>query len=454
MVSGIDDGWCSTPSGLPCHEGRRPQGARDEQEAAHWVRGMFGRVAHRYDLANHLLSFNIDRFWRAHTVRRVRPILERPGARVLDICCGTGDLMLALERAAGDKPRARWFSGPISATPCWPSRTPRSRRRRAARAVRSRRLAPAVARRLARPGHGGFRFSQPGRITRPAWPRCAACCGPAAWPPSWNSRSRRTGSFGPLYNFYSRRMLPLVGGALSGSRDAYSYLPESVRRFPSAAELAARMRRAGFEDVRYRIPHRRDRGAASGARLGLWAFRRSCQRVRVVCRSVVFQPLTVLIPSRSADSIGRSPIFCPLGIDWIPMRSNAQRGFLSALLVLAAFGTANAQVRPAEAPEMPPDKFITVNGVRLQYLDWGGTGEALLFLTSLGGTAGDFQPLATQFTDSFHVFGLTRRGQGKSEKPETGYDTATLTQDIVAFLDTMNIRPSYLWSATHWLETN
>ncbi|MGH9667073.1 MAG: alpha/beta fold hydrolase, partial [Bryobacteraceae bacterium] len=80
-----------------------------------------------------------------------------------------------------------------------------------------------------------------------------------------------------------------------------------------------------------------------------------------------------------------------------------------------------------------------MNGVRLQYLDWGGSGEALLFLTCLGGTAGDFQPLATHFTDSFHAFGLTRRGQGKSEKPETGYDTATLTQDIVAFLDAMNI---------------
>ena len=79
-------------------KGAAPQGARNEREAAAWVRGMFARVARRYDLANHLLSFNIDRLWRARTVRRVRPILERPGARVLDICCGTGDLTLALAR--------------------------------------------------------------------------------------------------------------------------------------------------------------------------------------------------------------------------------------------------------------------------------------------------------------------------------------------------------------------
>jgi pimeloyl-ACP methyl ester carboxylesterase len=120
------------------------------------------------------------------------------------------------------------------------------------------------------------------------------------------------------------------------------------------------------------------------------------------------------------------------------MMRNAQRSVLAVLVILAALRTADAQGSPA-ATSTPPDSFITVNGVRLQYLDWGGKGEALLFLTCLGGTAGDFQPLATRFTDSFHVFGLTRRGQGKSDRPVTGYDTATLTQDIVAFLDAKNI---------------
>ena len=62
---------------------------------------MFGRIAPRYDLLNHLLSMNIDRYWRARTVARVAAILARPGAQALDVCCGTGDLTLALlNRAA------------------------------------------------------------------------------------------------------------------------------------------------------------------------------------------------------------------------------------------------------------------------------------------------------------------------------------------------------------------
>ena len=93
--------------------GAAPAGVRGEEEAARWVREMFGRVAPRYDLLNHLLSFNVDRYWRAQTVRRLRPVIERPDARVLDLCCGSGDLMLKL--AAGSKARVAGsdFSHPM-----------------------------------------------------------------------------------------------------------------------------------------------------------------------------------------------------------------------------------------------------------------------------------------------------------------------------------------------------
>src|SRR5689334_12563787 len=70
--------------------------------------------------------------------------------------------------------------------------------------------------------------------------------------------------------------------------------------------------------------------------------------------------------------------------------------------------------------------FVTVNGVRLHYLDWGGAGETLLFLHGMGGTAHFYDDFAPRFTNQFRVLGLTRRGHGESEMPENGYDTATL----------------------------
>src|SRR5271156_6492394 len=76
--------------------GTTPQGVQGEREASRWVRDMFGRIAGRYDLLNHLLSFNLDKRWRARTLKRISSSLA-PGARVLDLCCGTGDVLLGLE---------------------------------------------------------------------------------------------------------------------------------------------------------------------------------------------------------------------------------------------------------------------------------------------------------------------------------------------------------------------
>ena len=115
--------------------GTTPEGVRDEQEAARWVRGMFDGIAPRYDLANHLLSANIDRYWRARTVRRVRPILERADARVLDICCGTADLALAL--AHHHAVLASDFSHPMLLQMSSTRASGRSRMGRTRRTVRS-----------------------------------------------------------------------------------------------------------------------------------------------------------------------------------------------------------------------------------------------------------------------------------------------------------------------------
>jgi len=88
--------------------------------------------------------------------------------------------------------------------------------------------------------------------------------------------------------------------------------------------------------------------------------------------------------------------------------------------------------------------FVHVNGINLHYLDWGGSGEVLLFLAGMGCNAHIFDDLAPRFTDSFHVMALTRRGHGESDHPETGYDVDTLTDDLRLVLDALGIEKAIL----------
>src|SRR5437762_1139849 len=99
----------------------------------------------------------------------------------------------------------------------------------------------------------------------------------------------------------------------------------------------------------------------------------------------------------------------------------------------------NAQ---SDLPDKSPHKtgFITVNKVKLHYLDWGGAGDTLLFLHGMSGTAHFYDAFTPRFTNQLHVIGLTRRGHGESEMPETGYDTATLVEDVRQFLDALKIQ--------------
>lgn len=83
--------------------------------------------------------------------------------------------------------------------------------------------------------------------------------------------------------------------------------------------------------------------------------------------------------------------------------------------------------------------FVNANGVRLHYLDWGGSGDALLFLAGMGCNAHIFDDFPPRFTDRFRVLALTRRGHGESDHPETGYDVDTLTEDIRIFLNGLGI---------------
>jgi non-heme chloroperoxidase len=85
--------------------------------------------------------------------------------------------------------------------------------------------------------------------------------------------------------------------------------------------------------------------------------------------------------------------------------------------------------------------FVTVEpDVQLEVLDWGGTGEALVLLTGMGDNAHIYDQFAYQFTDRFHVIGITRRGFGRSSQPAHGYDVDTRARDDMAVLDKLNIR--------------
>jgi len=225
-------------------KGTTPEGARNEQEAAAWVRAMFGRVARRYDLANHVLSLNLDRYWRARTVAGVWDVLAQRDAKVLDICCGTGDLARALMRA---RPPGGLVMGSDFCHPMLVA---------AAAKVGNGVLFEADALRLPVPDASldlvtvafGFRnltnydagLREMRRVLRP---RGMAAILEFSRPPN--------PAFRALYTLYSRRILPLIGGAISGSRDAYAYLPESVRKFPGPDELAEMMRAAGFDPVEF-----------------------------------------------------------------------------------------------------------------------------------------------------------------------------------------------------------
>lgn len=226
--------------------GTTPKGVNSEQESARWVRDMFGRVARRYDLLNHLLSFNLDRRWRARTVARVAPLLASPDARVLDLCCGTADLLLALEKRRGAAVLGSDFCHPMLV----------EARRKIAAAGLASRLFEADA--LALPVRDasldlitiafGFRnlanyqngLKELRRVLKPGGLAAILEFSQPANP-----------VFAALYGFFSRLVLPSVGGLISGSSEAYSYLPESIRKFPGAEDLAKAMRAAGFERVEF-----------------------------------------------------------------------------------------------------------------------------------------------------------------------------------------------------------
>jgi demethylmenaquinone methyltransferase/2-methoxy-6-polyprenyl-1,4-benzoquinol methylase len=209
---------------------------------------MFTSIAPRYDLLNHVLSFNVDRLWWRHTARTFRHILTQPGARVLDLCCGTGDMAFALQREAGKR------SVQIVGADFSHAMLQRAAIKSANREERnSPEWIEADALNLPFPNSHfdlvtsafGFRnladydagLREIARVLRPGG--------------EWGilDFGEPKGAVGSLYRIYFKQVLPRVGTVISGVRGPYAYLPESVERFPPPDEMLVRMRNAGFAET-------------------------------------------------------------------------------------------------------------------------------------------------------------------------------------------------------------
>ncbi len=111
------------------------------------------------------------------------------------------------------------------------------------------------------------------------------------------------------------------------------------------------------------------------------------------------------------------------------------------MLAAVAFAVAIGSPQSTRPPDTSPHSLgqVIANGVRLQVLDWGGKGEALIFLAGSGDTPHAFDELAPKFRSRFRVLGLTRRGFGASQRIATGFDARSLARDLRSFMDMMGI---------------
>jgi demethylmenaquinone methyltransferase/2-methoxy-6-polyprenyl-1,4-benzoquinol methylase len=231
--------------------GAAPQGANDAPSAARAVREMFTSIAPRYDLLNHILSFNVDRLWWRRTARTFAHVFSQPDSRILDLCCGTGDMTFALLKHAGSF-QPQIVGADFSHAMLQRARS-KSLDRLTARSKTTPRWIEADALCLPFPDAHfslvtsafGFRnladydagLREIVRILKPGGE-----CGILDF-------SEPKGVMGQLYRIYFKQVLPRLGAMISGVRGPYAYLPSSVERFPLPEEMLNRMRHAGFREV-------------------------------------------------------------------------------------------------------------------------------------------------------------------------------------------------------------
>ena len=235
----------------PEHErslGALPVGAATEAEAATNVQQMFDTIAGRYDLLNHVLSVGIDRWWWWRAARNFRDVLQKPKAVVLDLCCGTGDMTMALYK---HRPKTK------AAAPILAVDFSHNMLARGAKKFAPHNIIPIEADALHLPladesvdlvtSAFGFRnlanyeegLAELFRVLRPGGQIGILEC------------NQPDGVVGVLYSLYFKKILPKLGGMISGDAGAYSYLPASVGRFPRPPRMKQLMVEAGFEGAQW-----------------------------------------------------------------------------------------------------------------------------------------------------------------------------------------------------------
>jgi demethylmenaquinone methyltransferase / 2-methoxy-6-polyprenyl-1,4-benzoquinol methylase len=227
----------------------------DEASAARTVQEMFDSIAPRYDLLNHLLSANVDKLWWRKTARRFEAVLARPEAAVLDVCCGTGDLTMALLKLrppearpilAADFARGMLQRGAQKFAALAARRSPGGGRSPSAIPIEADALHLPLAagsldlvvtafgfRNLANYEAGLREFH---RVLKPGGQLGIL------------EFSEPDGAIGAAYAIYFRRILPAIGRLICGRNGPYNYLPTSVGAFPAPDAMVAMMRSCGYGD--------------------------------------------------------------------------------------------------------------------------------------------------------------------------------------------------------------